>query len=87
MINFFQNILRCVSWVGIGILKAYQWVISPLVCAYCRYTPTCSQYAIDALKTHPFIKAVGLILKRLGSCHRWSSRCPIDPVPPLDKGY
>ena len=49
--------------------------------ASCRYTPTCSQYALEALKIHGPIRGSWLAIKRIGRCHPWGG-CGYDPVPP-----
>jgi hypothetical protein len=69
------------EWLFIVMIKIYQYTISPLLGANCRYTPTCSQYSIEALKTHGTIKGLWLALKRISSCHPWGGR-GYDPVPP-----
>lgn len=80
-----KKLLRLLSQILgetlVGILRVYQWVVSPLLGANCRYMPTCSQYAVEALRTHSLFKALGFIIKRVSSCHRWSTRNPYDPVP------
>ena len=58
----------------------YRLSISPLIPPRCRYTPTCSQYAIDAVKKHGVIKGIYLTLKRLSVCHPWGGSGH-DPVP------
>lgn len=62
-------------------IKLYQWVLSPLLPATCRYTPTCSTYAIQALQKHGPIKGFYLAVKRILSCHPWSKKHGYDPVP------
>ena len=54
---------------NIFLIKSYQFIISPIFANKCRYFPTCSQYYIDALKTHGFIKGTYLGFKRILSCH------------------
>ena len=54
---------------NILLIKSYQFIISPIFYNKCRYLPTCSQYFIDALKTHGFIKGTFLGLKRIFRCH------------------
>ena len=54
---------------NILLIKSYQFIISPIFYNKCRYLPTCSQYFIDALKTHGFIKGTFLGFKRIFSCH------------------
>ncbi|MBI9068517.1 MAG: membrane protein insertion efficiency factor YidD [Salinivirgaceae bacterium] len=52
-------------------IKIYQWVLSPWLPNACRYSPTCSHYAIDALKIHGPIKGFFLAIRRIFSCHQW----------------
>lgn len=59
----------------------YQKVISPLTPASCRFAPTCSQYAMEAITIWGPIKGVWLTIKRLSKCHPWGD-CGYDPVPP-----
>ena len=54
---------------NIFLIKSYQFIISPIFANKCRYFPTCSQYYIDALKTHGFVKGTYLGFKRIFSCH------------------
>lgn len=58
----------------------YRICISPFIPPRCRYTPTCSQYAIDAVKKHGPIKGVWLAAKRIFRCHPWGGS-GYDPVP------
>ena len=53
----------------INLIKAYKFVISPLLGNSCRYLPTCSEYSIEALKTYGLIKGSLISLKRILSCH------------------
>ena len=53
----------------IKFIKAYKYLISPLLGHSCRYLPTCSEYSIEALKEFGFIKGVWLSIKRILSCH------------------
>ncbi|MBP8790975.1 MAG: membrane protein insertion efficiency factor YidD [Breznakibacter sp.] len=61
-------------------VKIYQLSISPLLPNSCRYTPTCSSYAIEALKKHGPIKGLILTIKRVSKCHPWGGH-GYDPVP------
>ena len=63
----------------IKFIKAYKYIISPLIGPSCRYLPTCSEYSIEALKTYGFIKGFSLSLKRVMSCHPWGNS-GFDPV-------
>lgn len=58
----------------------YRYTISPLFPPSCRYTPTCSQYTIEAVKKHGIFKGGWLAIKRLSRCHPWGES-GYDPVP------
>lgn len=58
----------------------YKYSISPMLPPSCRYVPTCSEYAIEALKKHGPAKGLWLALKRLCRCHPWGGH-GYDPVP------
>jgi len=62
------------------LVRFYQLVISPLTPASCRYSPTCSQYTLEALKKHGVLKGGFLGIKRIFSCHPWGGK-GYDPVP------
>lgn len=64
----------------IALIKVYQWIISPLIGPKCRYTPTCSQYGIQAIQKHGVAKGMWLTIKRVGRCHPWGGH-GYDPVP------
>jgi putative membrane protein insertion efficiency factor len=64
----------------IGLVRLYQGMISPFLGAKCRYDPTCSNYAVDALKKHGIFRGSWLSLKRFMSCHPWGGK-GYDPVP------
>lgn len=61
-------------------VKLYQYLISPLLGANCRHSPTCSQYTVEALKVWGPFKGMWLALKRISHCHPWGSSGH-DPVP------
>ncbi|WP_178984492.1 membrane protein insertion efficiency factor YidD [Winogradskyella helgolandensis] len=65
------------------LIKFYQLFISPLTPATCRYQPTCSHYAKEALEVHGFFKGGWLAIKRIFSCHPWGGS-GFDPVPRKD---
>ncbi|MBR2352290.1 MAG: membrane protein insertion efficiency factor YidD [Alistipes sp.] len=71
---------RIVAWPLILLVRFYQRCISPLTPPSCRYTPTCSQYAIEALRKYGAIKGSWLTLKRISRCHPWGGS-GYDPVP------
>jgi putative membrane protein insertion efficiency factor len=63
------------------LIKIYQWIISPLLGPNkCRYQPTCSHFAIEALQKHGLLKGGFLATKRILSCHPWGGH-GYDPVP------
>ena len=72
------------AWLVIGLVRFYQLVISPLIGPRCRFTPTCSQYAIEAIKMHGALKGCWLATKRLLRCHPLNCG-GFDPVPPPTK--
>jgi len=65
----------------LGLVHAYRYAISPLIGANCRFQPTCSEYAEEALKIHGAFRGGWLALKRIGRCHPWGGS-GYDPVPP-----
>ncbi|WP_222948286.1 membrane protein insertion efficiency factor YidD [Thauera sedimentorum] len=64
-----------------GLIRGYQLFISPLLGPRCRFYPTCSHYAIEALDTHGVLKGSWLALRRILRCHPWNPG-GFDPVPP-----
>lgn len=68
------------SKLFILLIRFYQGAISPYFPATCRYTPTCSEYGVTAIKKHGALKGGWLTLKRIGSCHPWGGS-GYDPVP------
>ncbi|MBR5929092.1 MAG: membrane protein insertion efficiency factor YidD [Prevotella sp.] len=79
-----KAIIHGVSWVLVSLLLLpiwlYQKVISPYTPPSCRFTPTCSEYAKQALKKHGPIKGLWLAIKRISRCHPWGGS-GYDPVP------
>ena len=68
------------KYLFIYLVRFYQVAISPLKPPTCRYTPTCSQYTLEALQKYGFIKGGWLAIKRICSCHPWGGS-GYDPVP------
>lgn len=62
------------------LIQAYRYLISPLIPSRCRYLPTCSEYAWQAISRHGTWKGGALALRRLGRCHPWG-QSGYDPVP------
>ena len=67
--------LRLLIW-------AYQWLISPLIPGHCRFLPSCSHYAAEAIDRHGALAGTWLALKRIGRCHPWGA-AGYDPVPKI----
>lgn len=64
-------------------VRAYRLIFSPWVGFHCRYHPTCSQYALEALERHGAIRGTWLAMRRIARCHPWG-RSGHDPVPEKD---
>jgi putative membrane protein insertion efficiency factor len=77
LINLFKT---AIGAIFIVLIKLYQNLISPILPNACRYTPTCSQYGIEAIKKHGAFKGGWLTLKRIASCNPWGGHGH-DPVP------
>ena len=65
----------------VKVIKLYQILISPHLGSNCKFSPTCSNYAIEALKKHGLIKGLYLALIRILKCNPWNKNCGYDPVP------
>ena len=60
------------KYVAIALVYAYRWLVSPLFSGSCKFHPSCSQYAIDALRKHGFLRGSLKAARRLLRCHPWS---------------
>lgn len=67
------------KFVAVFLLRAYKYAISPLLPPVCRFTPTCSEYAAEAIAKYGFLKGSVLGVKRLSRCHPFSEG-GYDPV-------
>jgi putative membrane protein insertion efficiency factor len=67
-----------------GLVRLYQLLLSPLLPPRCRFLPTCSDYAMEALATHGALAGGALAVRRLLRCHPWGGS-GYDPVPPADR--
>ena len=78
--------MNAAQYILISGVRLYQWLVSPVLrvvfgpLARCRFEPTCSAYAIEALRVHGALAGTWLALKRIGRCQPWGS-CGHDPVP------
>ncbi len=71
------NLLRAAL---IAPIRVYQWTLSPLLGVNCRYAPSCSAYAVEAIVTHGPVKGLWLAARRIARCHPWGGS-GYDPVP------
>jgi|TARA_Y100001935_G_scaffold240896_1_gene229839 putative membrane protein insertion efficiency factor len=72
--------LKVLNYFLIVPIKLYQILLSPLIGPSCRFTPTCSNYAIEAINKHGPFKGFWLAIKRISKCHPWGDSGH-DPVP------
>ena len=75
-----KQLMQILSLPFILLIKLYQWIISPLLGKSCRYTPTCSNYGLQAFKKYGPFKGLWLTGKRIVRCHPWGGH-GYDPVP------
>ena len=68
----------------IALLRAYRFAISPLYGQVCRYHPTCSAYALEAVQTHGAARGSWLAMRRVLRCHPWAAG-GVDQVPAVDQ--
>jgi putative membrane protein insertion efficiency factor len=74
------SVKKILSLPFIGLIKIYQLIISPWLGPSCRYTPTCSQYGVEAIQKYGPIKGLWLTIKRVARCNPWGGHGH-DPVP------
>ena len=67
--------------IMLALIRLYRKGISPYTPPSCRYIPTCSEYALQAVEKYGALKGGWMALKRIYRCHPWSKRGPFDPVP------
>ena len=71
---------RLLAWPLLLLVRIYRYTLSPLLGVNCRYQPTCSEYAVEALRQHGAFRGTALAAKRIGRCHPWGGS-GYDPVP------
>ncbi len=69
----------------LSLLRGYRYLLSPLLGQHCRFHPTCSVYAIEAVERYGAVRGGWLALKRVGKCHPWHPG-GVDPVPDAKEG-
>lgn len=75
--------LNVVQRLALGLIFLYRVTLSAVMGRQCRFLPTCSEYAADAIRTHGALKGAGLALRRIARCHPWGGS-GYDPVPPRE---
>ena len=80
MRNLLNNFTKALGWLLMLPIRFYRRVISPLTPPSCRFTPTCSEYAIEAIQKHGPFKGTWLAVKRILRCHPGGGS-GYDPVP------
>jgi uncharacterized protein len=78
-----KGIQAGVARVEIGAIRVYQWTLRPLIGAQCRFWPSCSDYAVQALRLHGAARGTALSAKRILRCNPWNEG-GVDPVPGAD---
>jgi len=75
-----KSLGRLLALPMLGLVRLYRLAISPWLGNNCRYEPSCSEYAMDALRIHGAFRGSWLAAKRIGRCHPWGGS-GYDPVP------
>ncbi len=75
--KFLSRVMRMILR---GLIRLYQLILSPILPGSCRYAPSCSHYAAEAIGTHGVIRGSWLAVKRIVRCHPWGGE-GYDPVP------
>lgn len=75
-----RTLAGAARWTAIAFVRGYQLFVSPLFPASCRYIPTCSTYAVEAIERYGVVRGGWLAAKRIARCHPFRPGGP-DPVP------
>lgn len=78
-----KALYKFIGWMLLIPVYIYKYAISPFTPASCRHYPTCSEYALQAVKIHGPFKGFWLATKRISRCHPWGTS-GYDPVPPKE---
>jgi uncharacterized protein len=73
------------AFLGIALVRAYQWTLRPVIGANCRFAPSCSEYAIAALREHGAVRGAAMAGWRVLRCNPWNEG-GYDPVPAATAG-
>ncbi len=74
-------VVRVPSLVLLLVFRVWQLLVSPTYGDVCRFYPSCSEYGVEAVRTHGAVKGGWLAIRRIGRCHPWNPG-GVDPVPP-----
>jgi len=83
MTKLMENDINPLHWprkLALGLISVYMYMISPLLPPSCRFTPTCSRYASEAIEKYGLLKGLFLAVKRIARCHPFN-RGGYDPLP------
>lgn len=78
--SVWRKLIAVPAWLAIGLVQLYRLLVSPLLGSNCRHQPTCSRYAVEALKTHGLPTGLTLTAMRISRCHPLHPG-GYDPVP------
>lgn len=78
--SYGSMIARGLAWAMCALIRAYQLLLAPILPPSCRYYPSCSHYAAEAIGTHGPWRGLSLTIRRLLRCHPWGGS-GYDPVP------
>lgn len=81
MSSVLRTLGRVPSLLLVLLVRAYQLLVSPLLGPRCRFYPSCSAYAVEALRVHGALRGTWLAVRRVGRCHPWNPG-GVDQVPP-----
>lgn len=75
-----STLQKAAAWPLVALIRAYQYGVSPLLGSRCRFHPSCSEYAAEALRRYGILRGLRLAVFRIGRCHPWNPG-GYDPVP------
>jgi putative membrane protein insertion efficiency factor len=79
-----NTVSKALAWPLIQLVRLYRLAISPWLGPNCRFDPSCSSYAIEALQVHGILQGTWMAMLRIGRCHPWGDS-GYDPVPEISE--